>query len=422
MPSAYSYELLPLDTPDDDPRWGHFLDVVRHSFLQPRASAEALAIFRQHRRSDNARLAMMLTETARGAGAEPVATFSAIGCTVNCGVQLVDALQINTITVRATHRRRGLLKEMMTRQLASAKSDGVALAVLTASEATIYPRFGFGPCSRSVKAEIDTRRFQLRGDAAIAPGVVEFVDPSFLIEHLPRIWQSHHERYRGSVSLNHYQLLADTGQWDVAEGAASKKLRAAVHFDEAGVPDGYAVFEHNGWDNSPITTDVHRVVAPDPAIERALWQSLASIDLVERLTYGLWTPETPLPLSLVDPWAVKTSMLEDWVWLRLLDLASATSKRRFDADGEVTIELIDQLGHIDGRWRLSAHQGQGLAERTTSKPEVTMSADTLARLWHGDQRATTLAQAGLIHGELAAIGRLTHLLATTEASFNIATF
>ncbi len=41
---------------------------------------------------------------------------------------------VTAVTVRGTHRRRGLLRRMMTEDLAAARQDGLAMAALTASE------------------------------------------------------------------------------------------------------------------------------------------------------------------------------------------------------------------------------------------------------------------------------------------------
>ena len=75
----------------------------------------------------------------------PVATFGTQRSTLNIGFgRLLDAHLITGVTVRTSHRRRGLLRRMMSEDLALAKQSGVAIAALTASEASIYGRFGFG--------------------------------------------------------------------------------------------------------------------------------------------------------------------------------------------------------------------------------------------------------------------------------------
>ncbi len=60
----------------------------------------------------------------------------------------VDTQAISAVTVRPTERRRGILRAMMTRALEQGVAEGYAMASLTASEGTIYRRFGFGSAIR----------------------------------------------------------------------------------------------------------------------------------------------------------------------------------------------------------------------------------------------------------------------------------
>ena len=48
------------------------------------------------------------------------------------------------VSVPATHRRRGILRALMTEQLRGFVAAGTPLAMLTASHASIYGRFGYG--------------------------------------------------------------------------------------------------------------------------------------------------------------------------------------------------------------------------------------------------------------------------------------
>ena len=74
-----------------------------------------------------------------------MATYASFPGTLNIGGgNLMPVHQITSVTVSPTHRRRGLLRRMITEDLALAREAGMVFAALTASEATIYGRFGFG--------------------------------------------------------------------------------------------------------------------------------------------------------------------------------------------------------------------------------------------------------------------------------------
>src|ERR1051325_5368488 len=78
----------------------------------------------------------------------------------------VPAAGITMVSVAATHRRRGLLRTMMRRQLDDIRSWGEPLAVLTASEPVIYGRFGYGAATQQYTVEVDTTRVRL----SVPPG------------------------------------------------------------------------------------------------------------------------------------------------------------------------------------------------------------------------------------------------------------
>lgn len=421
MDAPYRYETLPLDTPDDDPRWGDYLDIFNNGFLDGRSSDESIATFRESRRADRADLGMVTTDGPGLDGRQPVAAFASAPFTMNAGAGIVDCQVINTIAVRASHRRRGLLAAMMAEQLGSVRERGLGCAVLSASEGTIYGRFGFGVTNRLATHEIDTRRFRLAEHARVAPGTVEFVHPSFLTDHFERINLAHQKRHRGAFGRQRGHQLWVTGAWDRGDNGPSKSLRAVVHFDEQQVPDGYAVFRHKGWDSQPITAEVTEVCAPDPSVELALWQMLASMDLVERLTCEL-VFDHPLPLALVDPWAVKTTEVGDWEWLRIVNLEKAVAERGFQFDGVLIMEISDPYEWCSGTWQLTVTDGRGTVQRTDAAPEVSLGIAALGRMWFGDRSLVDLAGAGLAAGEDEAVRRGARLFAVDTPPVNLSHF
>lgn len=422
MDEPYHYEVLPLDTPDDAPRWVEYLDIFDFGFLGRRAGDSYLETYRMQCREDRATLGMVTTVGPGLDGRQPVAGFTSSPFTMNAGAGIVDCLVINSIAVRPSHRRRGLLNDMMRRHLSDARDSRLACAVLSASEGAIYGRYGFGVATRQMDIEIDTARFRFRDDLPLAPGQIEFVDPSFLDPHFKRISLAQQDRYTGAQGRVHGHRLTFTGAWDRTDEGPSRSLRAVIHFDTDGEPDGFAVFKHKGWHSSPVTTEVWQVCSPDPAIDRALWQSLVSIDLVEKLTYGLSHPGDPLPLALQDPRAVTIKEFSDGVWLRILDMPLATSQRRFESDGEVVVRIDDNMGFCDGTWRFTVTDGHGVAEESDAKPQVRLGVDVLAMMWFGDRSATTLSLAGLVSGDSQGIHYLSQMFATSAPPVNLSQF
>ena len=422
----YELELLPLDTPDDDPRWAAYLDLFAIVFLEGRAPEDGVAAFRRHRRADGATLGMVTAEGPGLDGRHVVAGLAWAPIRANTGGNIVPVMAINTVAVRPTHRRRGLMRMMMDHHLRRARAEGFTLAALSASEATIYGRFGFGVASRCVEWEIDTQRFAIRPEVAIAPGSLEFANPPLDENIFERLSAAHQAAHRGAFSPLGMHLAKADGTWDFDEQGPSKKLRYLLHFDASGAPDGFAEFKHGSfvskYSESPAPTAVLSVCSSSPEVERALWQGLASFDLVEKLTYESAGLDDPLPGSLIDPWAIKQNAIRDGIWLRILDLEKAVADRGFESDGHVVIKVADSMGFCEGTWCIAVREGQGEAVRTSLSPAVELGVDSLARLWFGDVTAVQLARSGLIHGSPGSVQKLSRLFATACRPVNLNDF
>ena len=70
------------------------------------------------------------------------------------GGALVPASGITMVGVEPTHRRRGILTEMLRWLHEDAVRRGEPLAILTASEASIYRRFGYGVATEACRLRI----------------------------------------------------------------------------------------------------------------------------------------------------------------------------------------------------------------------------------------------------------------------------
>src|SRR4029077_17105712 len=91
------------------------------------------------------------------------------------GGERVPAAGVTVVGVHPTHRRPGLLVRMMEEQLDDVAQRGEPLAVLTASEASIYGRFGYGLATFVVGWELPTEGTTLDVPSS-APGRVRLAD------------------------------------------------------------------------------------------------------------------------------------------------------------------------------------------------------------------------------------------------------
>lgn len=87
------------------------------------------------------------------------AAFS-FGLTVPGGV--LGAAGVTTVGVHPTHRRRGVLRRMMRMQLDDVHARGEPIAILWASEGSIYQRYGYGLASLKASLRLDRHRNAFR--------------------------------------------------------------------------------------------------------------------------------------------------------------------------------------------------------------------------------------------------------------------
>ncbi|MEH0109941.1 GNAT family N-acetyltransferase [Tersicoccus sp. MR15.9] len=347
----------------------------------------------------------------------PVATFGTMRHTLNTGAELLPTHQITAVTVRATHRRRGLLRRMMTEDLRRAADAGLAMAALTASEATIYGRFGFGVAVERESLRIDTRRgLSMLTGAAGTAGTTEFIEREAIAGISRRVFAAWHAVTPGSMDRQASYPGNIDGTLREADLEPDTAVRAAAHWDPDGEPDGYVTWKFAGWDADPTTVRIRDFVAVTDDAYRALWDLIGSLDLVDVVTWDRASVDEPLRWTVADTRTCAVTEREDSLWLRVLDPVAALQARPGGAPGTVRIGVTDDLDIAAGTFdvvsddgRLTVHR---VADDSQQDAEVTLSVAALGSAYLGGISVTTLARAGAVQGEPAAVQLLGGMLAT----------
>ncbi|WP_394940918.1 GNAT family N-acetyltransferase [Psychromicrobium sp. YIM B11713] len=326
----------------------------------------------------------------------PIATFGSLVKELNIGFgKMLPTLLVTAVTVRSTHRRRGILSRMMSENLLRAKRDGLALAALTASEGGIYRRFGFGVATKERSVTVDVGpRFQLSQEL---PGRVEAVPRQALVELAPKIFAPWHRSQPGSIDrLEGYRYLAaGMGAWRNEE---DENVLSALHYDAEGQPDGYVSYKFLGWDTQPTAVEVIDLVAATDQAYLELWQHLAAIDLIEQIRWQQAPAEDPLEWALSDRRCLSVSAEKDMLWLRILDVVQALEAREYPADGELCLEVSDPLQLTSGIFQLLVVRGKAKVSVVdhAEKPDVSLDIADLSSLYLGGVPASILCAAGRI--------------------------
>ena len=363
-------------------------------------------------------------KTAVADASTPIATFASWNGRMNVGADTVLPLHmISEVTVAPSHRRRGLLRTLMTHDLADAAAHGMPLAALTISEGTIYGRFGFGPSLRLRHLEVDvTSRFALRG--ALDDGRIELVEPAAAWPAVQEVFASRLARTRGLVDRPHFHRAMLTGEYSVRAGGPDKRLRAALGVAPDGEVDGYVLYrvEESADPASSDTIKVEDLGARTDAAYLRLWRFLADVDLVGRVQWQRARLAEPLDWAVADPRGVRTTGFRDQLWVRVLDLPAALAARPWGADGQVVLDVDDALGHVAGRWQVEVVDGRAKVSATEEPGEVHLDAETLGALYLGDVDTPTLAAAGRLVGAPEALARWSAMADVGPAPYNTTGF
>jgi predicted acetyltransferase len=306
---------------------------------------------------------------------------------------------VTMVGVHPTHRRRGILRQMMRRQLDDVRASGTEpIAGLWASEAGIYQRFGYGVATFAAHCEVDRRRAAFRSPTEPA-GELRLVDVEEARSTFPMVFDA--------VLPTRPGVFARTDAWwtseffyDPEHARRGGSPASLLLHETDGRPTGYARYRISpDWDEQgpKATLEVSEAMAVSPEATLALWRYLLDVDLTTLIRGRLLPVDHPLLLSVAEPrrlaWGVG-----DGMWLRIVDLPRALTARSWGADGELVLELADAFCDWNaGRWQLTVRDGRAEVGRTDRPTDLALDAGDLAATYLGGVTVQSLAAAGRAH-------------------------
>jgi predicted acetyltransferase len=309
----------------------------------------------------------------------------------------VPAAGITMVTVAATHRRRGLLRSMMRRQLDDIRSWGEPLAVLTASEPVIYGRFGYGIATHQNNAEIDTTRVRL----SVPPGTddvrLRYAAPADVLDACEAVYArlvpGRPGRLARRPGWERVALLDPKGDRD---GASPLQCVIAERDHEV---VGYARYrikrggDHRG---AAFTVVLDELEALDPATHAALWRFLFEIDLTSTLV-ARGRPVDEAWQYMVSDIRRCAVRMRDALHVRLVDVGAALEARTYQAPVDVVFEVEDAFcPWNEGRWRLTGDTKGATCVRTSDAADLALSVRELGAAYLGGVSLASLAAAGRV--------------------------
>ena len=299
----------------------------------------------------------------------------------------VTAACIGGVTVLPSHRRRGLLTEMMKRQLTAAYERGLPVSPLGASEAPIYGRFGYGKASEGEGWKIDRHRAAFRQDYTW-DGSIRMIETERAREIFPEVYR---RTGKGRAGV----IRPPKPWWDDQFDDARRRKKDQptnfyVEYREDDV-EGCAYYRIKDG-----TLSVWMLLACTDDAYAALMRYCLDVDLIKTIQVWSRPVDDPLIWMLHDARALKRRIF-DWVWLRLVDVPRALSSRTYAIDGEIVIKVRDSFcPWNDATYHLTGSPSGATCSPTTKSPDITLSVDDLAVPYLGGFPFTPLAHAGRV--------------------------
>lgn len=409
-----------------------FMAVLGEAFLEP-WPPEAAAIERGVLEFDRT--------IAAADGTEMVGTATTYSFTLSVPGACTRAAGLSLVSVRPSYQRRGILTAMMQHQLSDARSHGEAIAILFASQAGIYGRYGFGLASWHQRLQI------ARGDGALQTGAAlgetalgetslgEAASPSLRALQPAQARDKLARVYATALPGRPGMLARDDRWWDsmLADPPALRDGMSQLHCliaEDATGPVGYALYRTKpSWQDGIAagTLRLRELVATHPAAIAALWSDLLDRDLVAEVVAPLRPIDDPLLTMLADPRRAHPA-LSDALWVRLIDLPAALCQRRYATGIDVVLDVIDPvLPDNAGRWHLRSgglsDGGEAACERTNGQADVELTVQAVGAAYLGGASFGQLAGAGHVR-ELTpgAAGRLAAAMSFEQAPWTCQIF
>jgi predicted acetyltransferase len=295
---------------------------------------------------------------------------------------------VTVVGVKPGHRRRGVATMLMRAQLHGMHESGEAIAVLWASEGSIYRRFGYGEHASSLSMMTMPTRMPFHPGVPVGDARIRHVPRE---EAMPFMREVHDRVRRTKVGW----LSRVEATWDKHLADEPRDRDGMSSYRYCLHPEGYVVFRvKHGWNNSGPDNELHvrELVCETEQAYVDLYRFLLDLDLATRISF--YTAADDPILHMVDnPRKVRREMT-DALWLRIVDVDRALPLRHYSSDVDSVLEVEDSFCPWNsGRWRLTVKGGEATVARTEDPADVSLDIAALGSVYLGGVRLSALKRA-----------------------------
>jgi predicted acetyltransferase len=327
------------------------------------------------------------------------------------GGALLPAAAVSWVSVLPTHRRRGVLTQMIAALHDDAREREEPVGILTASEATIYGRFGYGVATWRLGLSAERARITFRPGVSDDEGSCRFVTRDETDDVLVPIYEACRRARAGMVSRPAFWWQPIL--WDQIGGGGRKAFFVVAHADAQGQDDGFVAYEVvHDWTGgvSSHTLLIHDFQAVSDRARVGLWRYCFGVDLMSKVHAVSVPVDDPLRHVVVDSRRVRTEACNDGLWVAPLDPIAFLDARSYAGPGHVVIEVHAPEGGVT-TISVDAEETGAQAKATDAPADLACDSTVLAMCALGGNRWSELAGASRVDV------RRPEALATADALF-----
>jgi predicted acetyltransferase len=342
---------------------------------------------------------------------ELATTYAAFPFTLHLNGRTAPAAGVTGVSTLPWHRRRGHLRRIMETDFARMHDDGgPALAILYASMAAIYQRFGYAIVSTHLRYHVEPHRIEFADPVPVRGRMGSFTRET--VEKVAPVYEAFAAERTG-------YLVRGELEWQHLTIGYGEGPAALVTYEEEGEVLGYLVYWHENKEREAfymggtVQVYVGDFVWLTPAAYQALWDYLRRVDLARRINCFRMPSDDPAKDLFLEP-RLLYALEQDGLLARIVTVEKALTQRGYEIDGRVSFELRDDMAPWNtGRWELEAGPEGARVRRTDRAPQMTMPVAALAPVLFGHFTASQGVRMGRIEAnDPAALPRWDELFRT----------
>jgi len=309
---------------------------------------------------------------------------------------------LSWVSVHPDHRRRGVLREMITHHFARLHEQGVELSGLHTAEVPIYGRFGYGISSVELNLELERGTVFTAAALEDATGRVTTRFVAADSDDTARAVHDLHLRCAQATlgAVSRPELMARPLFFDLPLARQGREPWQVLLAHVAGQPAGYAVFSREAkWTDwrAKGTVTVREMATADPATLLALARRLVDFDLTASITISGRGTDDPLLWWAGGPRALGIKAF-DSLWLRLIDVDGALTARGYSSACDVVLDVVDPVCPWNQHaWRLTVDRdGAATCLATADDADLRLPVQALSAAYLGSRSIAAQAHQGLV--------------------------